>query len=492
MPPREYFLATLVDPKFFESLERYKFDPSDYVDYALQLVPNDWQRVRKGIFYHLAPPPGGAATAQGWKLHLSATPRDGLALLQRVLPILVRTGTPFKFLLDRPLLELSNGKNWSRATSGKFVTIYPKSRHEFTSLAEMLRHATDSLRGPYILSDRRVPESTVLYYRYGSFTLFTQLTITGERTPVYRDPNGQLVDDTRQPYFTLPPWASDPFGAAEEAEVSSLSLKQDRYRVLSSLGFRNSGGVYLAEDTTTQAPVVIKEARPHVYASPSHSSVELLEKEFRLLSLFSEFAIAPEPVDLFTDWEHTFLVQTHVEGRTLQAYTAGENPLIRTHPTTSQMTTFVRDMKAVFSHLARSLQILHEHDVVMGDLSPTNVILNPGKPTVTLIDFEAALQFGVDPPVRVATPSFAAPEQLHGGRPIPASDRYAFGVTLLAFMCPMTRAVHLKPSILEDLLSEFSVDLALPRALTDLIHDLIRENPAKRPEWPEIVAVLQS
>lgn len=492
MPPRENLLATLAHPEFFETVDRYDFDATDYVDHATKLVPADWQRVRRGIWYSLAPPSGGPSTGQGWKLHLSAMPSHSQALLQRITPILTQAATPFKFLLDRRLLELSNNKNWSRGTSGKFVTVYPKDHRDFLSLAETLRDATREFQGPYILSDRRVPESSVLFYRYGAFARSTELTVAGERAPVYRHPDGQLVPDEREPYFRLPAWESDPFGVAEEDdEPSPLTLKQGRYRVISALGFRNSGGVYLAEDTTTQVPVIIKEARPHVYASPSHSSVDLLKKEFRLLSLLSDYAIAPEPLDLFTDWEHTFLVQRYIEGLTLYEHSARENPLIRAQPTALQVATYVRDTKIAFLHLARSLQTMHERHVVMADLSPNNVMLTSN--TTTLIDFEAALQDGIDSTVHIATPSFAAPEQLAGPRsPTPASDRYAFGVTLLAFMCPITRMVHLKPSLLDELLSDLSVDLALPRTLTDLIHALVRENPDERPEWREVIGALQT
>lgn len=487
---RHHLLATVVDREFFETIDRYQYAPADYVTPATRLLPDDWRGTRHGIWYTCHPTGRSPLPPQGWKLHLSTTPSRSLPLLERVVPILVRARAPFKFLVDRRMLALSNSKTWPRGTSGKFITIYPTDLRHFRALTQDLGAATAGFRGPYILSDRRVPGSNVLFYRYGAFEPAARVGVTGERLHEYHDPSGQPVPDRREPYFVLPPWEADPFDVAPPA-TPNASLNNDRYRVTSALAFRNSGGVYLAEDSQTQTTVVIKEARPHVYPSPSHSSVDLLRKEFRLLSLLTDLHVAPEPIELFDDWEHSFLVQRHVIGPTLREHSARENPLIQVQATPPQLATYLRDTRRIFDALASSLERMHGHGVAMGDLSPNNVLVQTTATEVTLIDFEAAVQVGVDSTVNIATPSFAAPELLRGAPPTSATDRYAFGVTLLAFLCPMTGVVHLKPSMIDDLLRELAVDLGLPRDLSDLVRALTSQDPQSRPPWPDVRASLQ-
>lgn len=490
MASRDHLLNMIVDKEFFETVDRYRYRPVDYVEPLTQLIPGDWETGQNGIWFYCSPP-RVRIPDQGWKLHFSTTPSGSLSLLERVTPILVATVTPFKFLVDRDIVRLSNGKSWRRGAAGKFITMYPTNRHKFLDLADELRTATANFDGPYILSDRRVPHSTVLHYRYGSLKRSSQLDVTGVRTPIYRDPDGRPVPDKREPYFTLPSWETDPYDVPEE-NVASVSLKGGRYRVLSSFAFRNSGGVYLADDVHTDTQVVIKEARPHVYSGGTQSSTDLLKKEHRLLSRFSEDGILPRPLDIFKDWEHTFLVQEHIAGRTLGQYCARRSPLLMSQPGTMRLATYIQQTKSIFASLARALKTMHDSDVVMADLSLSNVLVDTDTLTVKLIDLESSFEKGADEPIYLMTPQFAAPEQRSRGSITEAADRYAFGALLLAFLCPSAGATRLNPAALELLLREITIDLELPRSVPDLVEMLMAETPSRRPPWQTIMSVLES
>ena len=80
------------------------------------------------------------------------------------------------------------------------------------------------------------------------------------------------------------------------------------------------------------------------------------------------------------------------------------------------------------ARLAEGLGILHQSDIVHGDLKPANVLVDRSR-YPRLIDLgvsgldEAALRGGFH-----GTLGYAAPEQLRGLDPPPASDLYALGV----------------------------------------------------------------
>src|SRR5579883_270819 len=68
-----------------------------------------------------------AQPAQGWKLHVSATPANAAAVLERCLPVLLEHGTPFKVVRSTPDLVAMNGGHYGHTQIGKFITVYPSN-----------------------------------------------------------------------------------------------------------------------------------------------------------------------------------------------------------------------------------------------------------------------------------------------------------------------------------------------------------------------------
>lgn len=97
------------------------------------------------------------------------------------------------------------------------------------------------------------------------------------------------------------------------------------------------------------------------------------------------------------------------------------------------------DLLRLIERIGGGLQALHRVGIVHQDLSPDNILLPDDDLTrAKIIDFGVArslrvtgTEVGID---FAGKYSFAAPEQvgLHGGKISPASDIYAFGLTLLA------------------------------------------------------------
>src|SRR5690606_6672782 len=114
----------------------------------------------------------------------------------------------FKFLRGPRVLLMRNSKYAGRASSGKFVTIYPCNEDELEVACRDLDRLLSGEPGPYILSDLRWGAGPV-YVRYGGFA--SRFCIdAGQVVPAIEDPDGTLVPDQRQPVFTVPSWVTVP------------------------------------------------------------------------------------------------------------------------------------------------------------------------------------------------------------------------------------------------------------------------------------------
>jgi Lanthionine synthetase C-like protein/Protein kinase domain len=485
-------LYRLLHSDYNESFDYYRPQLADFHDFVSLRLPSGWQVRRRGIWFHCSSP-HSVVPLQGWKIHVSATPANARQILDNVVSILVRHGNvDFKFALDLSTLFLLNSKNWSRGGSGKFLTIYPKDLQTFLHLIEELHVATRAMSGPYILSDHRYKDSRVVYYRYGGMRIRDSLNIKGERCPMLVSPDGREVQDRRLAYPVVPAWVTAPFtpDEPEQEDDSGHSLKHGRYRVQDALAFSNAGGIYRAIDTLTGKNVIIKEARPHVNATADgYDAVELLKKEYRLLTVVADTHIAPEPIDLFQQWEHWFLVEEYLEGAPMGSYSAAHNVLLRTRSKPSDYQAWYATFRSSFMRLIKILETLHSRNIVFADLSTSNVIVcHPGL-ELKLIDFEGAFQADVDRPTMLYTPGFASPERLAGRRPVFADDFYSLGAALLAFLFPLNGLFHLRPEAKTDILAAIRQDTGLPEPVANLILDLMKSQ-MERPAAAEMLRVL--
>ncbi|HWL34637.1 MAG TPA: class III lanthionine synthetase LanKC [Frankiaceae bacterium] len=483
-------LLLLASPEHYESLGRY-VPTQEFLSVARELVPRDWRLVRSDTWFNVVAP-RHVMPPQGWKIHVSASVDEAAEVLRKTIAVLVDEHVTFKFALDPGLLRNLNGKNWPRAGSGKFVTIYPPDDAAFARIAERLRVALAGHTGPYVLSDRRYKDSGVVHYRYGGFVRTVSLSATGEQQATISAPDGTAVPDDRRPYFSLPPWVSDPFPPEHPAEPEEPVLRDGRYAILRVLHFSNTGGVYLADDTATGRRVVVKEARPHSGGdSGEGNSQDLLTKEHAILEALEPYGIAPRPVELFREWEHLFLVEEYVEGISLLSLSAAENKLLVPNLDPDGAREFRDRLRVLWTNLATTLEAAHAAGVLLGDFAPRNVLVDPRTLDLKLIDFEATVRVGVDAPTRLATPGFASPQHLAVGIAGPADDYYALGALMLASLFPLNTMFLIDPTAPARILRAVARDTAIPEAWRDVIAALLDHDPARRPAPAAVVAALR-
>ena len=110
-----------VDPLFFDALSA---KPEHDFALARMPVPAGWRRESLDEWLSCAPE-GVALPPQGWKIHVSACLDNAERVLQAVWDYCLAHRLAFKFLRGPRMLLMRNSKYAGRASSGKFVTIYP-------------------------------------------------------------------------------------------------------------------------------------------------------------------------------------------------------------------------------------------------------------------------------------------------------------------------------------------------------------------------------
>lgn len=483
--PRDYaqFQFTLLSQEFFEDLDSYQ--PSDeYFDVVRQAVGTEWQ-IRRGGFWTRCVPRGACLGRQGWKIHVSAIPQMGLETLQRVVPLLASSGTPFKFCSDARMLRLSTGKNWPRTASGKFVTIYPASDQQFLHLLESLYQATVSLKGPRVLTDRPYRDSSVVHYRYGGHAGWRRLNPAGERIRFLVGPDGARVPDGGTPFFSPPSWTSDPCGTVAAVNASSSTADEvvirNRYRVTGALRYSNNGGIYDAVDTATNSRVIVREARPFTSVQADGSDARAaLAKEARILQKLGPLGCAPTFVDLFEEAGHVFLVQEKIEADSLwitalKTWARAFSPTVLPSPA-----SLFESLSGTIREILRALDAVHRRQIVLRDLTKTNVLMVGGRRPV-FVDCEIAYELDrSERHVAGWTPGYASPQQMRNETPRYEDDYYALGALILDLLSFNASAVPLNRTGALNTLDIAIRDMGLPASIRHIIEGLLEPDLAHR------------
>lgn len=472
-------LYRLAHKDYFERFDAYCPNTSDFYDAVASALGPMWDIHRSGLWFQCQLSQN-IMPLQGWKIHVSATAESANKVLEKVLRVLAAGGDAnFKFAVDLSTLSLLNSKEWSRAGSGKFITIYPPNSRRFLSLIEELHQATRDLTGPYVLSDYRYKDSCVVFYRYGGMQLYEVLNVEGERTPMLVRPDGKEVPDQRLAYPFTPEWADEllPVNQDHTDQTSSVHLKEGRYTIEEAIHFSNSGGIYRAVDNDNGQKVIIKEARPGINGTKGgYDAVDLLKKEFSLLKLLADTRIAPLAMDLFQEWEHWFLVEEFIDGVSMSRHSATTNILLRTRATAQDCEDWYEKFRSISLSLISVVATLHHHNIVFADLSPNNLIVCRDKDELKLIDFESAYQIGVDPPAKIHTPGFTSPKCLAGMDATFDDDYYSLGAVLFAFILPVNGVLHMNPGAAEKIMKSIQADIGLPKDVVAMILNLLGQD----------------
>jgi tetratricopeptide (TPR) repeat protein len=197
------------------------------------------------------------------------------------------------------------------------------------------------------------------------------------------------------------------------------------YRLVSEIGRGGMGTVYLAErDGEIQRRVAIKLVRA-VFGGDLAGRFQF---ERQILASLQHPGIARLVDGGTTPGGLPYLVMEHVDGVPIDAYCEAHG-------------LGVRDRLALFRRVCAAVSHAHRRLVVHRDLKPSNILVTADG-TPKLLDFGIAKLLAADvppalataPSMRLLTPEYASPEQIHGQPITTAADVYSLGALLFELL----------------------------------------------------------
>ncbi|HIE26841.1 TPA: hypothetical protein EYP66_06105 [Candidatus Poribacteria bacterium] len=246
-------------------------------------------------------------------------------------------------------------------------------------------------------------------------------------------------------------------GLALAQRIPDGTLLNQRYKIISELASGRQGRIYLAQDQHFASKVwAVKEVL-------NHPKFPLLREQFRIeAEIFQQHGGAdgiPRMSESFNINDRMYLIIDYIPGRTLEQIVRQRTSAANTLPEQKVIEWGIQ--------LAQLFHALHQaapKPIIYCDAKPANIIYaDDGR--LFVVDFGAAclLQPGATtgPSAQLATPGFAAPEQISGNQVTVQTDVYGLGATLFYLLSAKTPPIAQDdPRALRDLCPSVSAGLA--------------------------------
>jgi serine/threonine-protein kinase len=191
-------------------------------------------------------------------------------------------------------------------------------------------------------------------------------------------------------------------------------LLRDRYLILKALAQGGFSETFLAKDHLLSTDRVIKRLK-----SASPNAQTLFETEIQTLYQLGHLnQNIPALFDHFTEDQSLYLVQEFIDGHDLSQE-------LNKPWSQKKIVTLLRE-------ILTTLQFLHSHKVIHGDIKPRNIIRRKNGQLV-LIDFGAVKLSNPSAPAIIVGTAGYMPNEQHAGRSRYSSDIYALG--MVAIQC---------------------------------------------------------
>ena len=258
-----------------------------------------------------------------------------------------------------------------------------------------------------------------------------------------------------------------------------------RFEVLGVVGRGGSAVVYLARDVLRSERVALKVVHTHLSSDPAVR--RRLQREVKAASVLQDSAVLA-PHDLHELDGRLALTMRFHPGESLSELVAANGALSSAQ------------VRALGVRIAGALAAAHRAGVLHRDVTPNNILLRDDATDAVITDFGLArLQDGgTRSTTALGTAGYAAPEVYGGHRADPRSDLYGLGAALyLAATGAAPFDVRDPMAALHQQLGDAFTPVLdhrpdLDPALAQLIEDLLRRDPAARPQGArEVVDRLQ-
>lgn len=265
------------------------------------------------------------------------------------------------------------------------------------------------------------------------------------------------------------------------------SLLGGRYRMERSIAAGGMAEVWLAHDTQLDRQVAVKVLKDH--SQQDEVVVERFRREAKALALLNHPNIVPV-YDIVEHESRLYVVMRYVRGKSLRQVLDEQRRRRGGVGTISvQMTVHVG------RSIALALKHAHDSNIVHRDVKPANILIEDDG-TVLLTDFGIAKTIDSDGEadltnvnIMMGTAKYLAPEQVQG-RPLTGqADLYALGLVLyeclagdVPFKGSNDQAIAIERLQRDPTPLDQMAPAAVPPALVDVVHQLLRRNPRNRYE----------
>ncbi len=224
------------------------------------------------------------------------------------------------------------------------------------------------------------------------------------------------------------------------------------YKIIKILGEGGFGRTYVAEHAILKKKVVIKQS---LFQGPD--AQRILLNEASLLWDVNHWAL-PTVKDVLLDADSNLLmVMSFIEGQELFDHVQKQGALDE------------ETVCWITQRILSALYYLHFSGIIHRDVKPANIIVNFKTHIATLVDFGLSkLKPDGSPDPSGYTPFFGAPEQIQGKAPVPESDIYSLGMTMLYILGGDIRSKSLPPET--------------PEPLKDYVYAMVRDDIRQRPK----------
>ena len=276
----------------------------------------------------------------------------------------------------------------------------------------------------------------------------------------------------------------------KKISLSQLPCSLGYFLLTDVIGQGGMGTVYSAVDLRSAAHVAVKI----IHRADSWSVYRFIE-EFTWLSTLNHPNVV-KLYDTFSEGDHRYFSMEVVEGKAIRQWFAGETSENRWD-----------QLRHVLSQAALAVAFLHDHEVLHRDIKSSNLMIT-GRGRAVLLDLGLASRVRDDRvqtrPLEgqqlVGTLHYLSPEALRGLEPTEASDWYSFGVMMYETLTGNFPPVRIDMQAPLDSGERFQLDhvsthehlAACPEDLATLCLEMLRTDPAERPQATEIIRRLGS
>lgn len=274
------------------------------------------------------------------------------------------------------------------------------------------------------------------------------------------------------------------FSTQFDEKAASLPKELFGYEVLSYLGRGAASDIYVVSHPQTHQLYALK----HVVRKTDKDDrfIEQLENEYEASKSIRHTGLR-KCIDLKIN--RTILRKTIDAALVMELF---DGVPLETHPPENLLQTV-----DCFIQTGSALHSLHQLGYVHCDLKPNNILRAP-EGTVKVIDLGQAAKIGAVKKRIQGTPDYIAPEQVKLMPVTTATDVYNFGATLYWALTgrnlpTLFTAGRKENSFLVDdrISTPRDVNPMVPEALSNLVMECVRLNPAKRPEMADVVRRLE-